>query len=112
VLLNRIFLLITTFAGHCRHEKEYGYLSYNHYVILSLEQVNSLVRTVTEAEELGTRGLTMPFLFFSLALEVNSSGVRRPVQAFFVPVFRSPRWMLSTHGMRRPALAASPPTQS
>jgi hypothetical protein len=99
-----------TFAGHRRHEKEYGYLSYNHYVVLSLEQVNSLVCIVTE--ELGTRGLTVPFLFFSLALDVNSSGVRRPVQALFVPVFRSPRWMLSTHGTRRPALAASPPTQS
>jgi hypothetical protein len=66
-----------TFAGHRCREQEYGYLS-NHYVVLSLEQVNSLVCTVTE--ELSTRGLTVPFLFSSLALDVNSSGVHHPIQ--------------------------------
>ena len=69
-----------TFAGHRRHEQECGYLSYNHYVVRTLEQVNSLVRTVTE--ELSTHGLAVPFLFSSLTLDVNSSGVRCPVQAF------------------------------
>jgi hypothetical protein len=59
-----------TFAGHHRHEQECGYLSYNHYV----------VRTVTE--ELSTHGLAVPFLFSSLTLDVNSSGIRRPIQAF------------------------------
>jgi Domain of unknown function (DUF1708) len=48
--------------------------------VLGLDEVNRLVRTVTE--ELGTRGLTTPFLFSTLALDVNSSGVRRLVQAF------------------------------
>jgi hypothetical protein len=46
-----------TFAGHCHREQKYGCLSYNHYVILSLEQVDSLVPTITE--ELGTGGLTI-----------------------------------------------------
>jgi hypothetical protein len=60
-----------TFAGHHHHEQEYGYLSYNHYIVLSLEQVDSLV-----TEVLSTHGLTTPFLFSSQALDVNSSGVR------------------------------------
>ena len=68
------------FAGHRCHEQEYSYLSYNHYVVCTLKQVNSLVRTITE--ELSTHGLAIPFLFSSLTLDVNSSGVCRPVQAF------------------------------
>ncbi|KAH9979484.1 hypothetical protein BGW80DRAFT_1435011 [Lactifluus volemus] len=51
-------------------EQDYGYLSCHRHVVLGLD------------EELGTRGLTTPFLFSSLALDVNSSGVRRLVQAF------------------------------
>ena len=69
-----------TFAGHCRCEQEYSYLSYNHYVVCTLEQVNSFVRTVTE--ELSTHGLTIPFLFSSLTLDVNSLGICHPIQAF------------------------------
>ena len=56
---------------HCHHhDQEYGYLSYYHYVVLSIEQVDSLVPAVS------TRGLTTPLLFSSQALDVNSSGVR------------------------------------
>jgi hypothetical protein len=62
-------------AGHRHREQEYGHLSYYHHVILGLEDVGSLVHTVTE--ELGTRGFTTPFHFSSLALDVNSSGVHR-----------------------------------
>ncbi|KAH9987661.1 hypothetical protein BJV74DRAFT_978753 [Russula compacta] len=61
-------------------EHDYGYLSYHHQVALGPDEVHRLVQTV--CEELGTRGLTTPFLFSSLALDVNSSGVRRLVQAF------------------------------
>ncbi|KAH9172544.1 hypothetical protein EDB89DRAFT_1851067 [Lactarius sanguifluus] len=57
-----------------------GYLSYHRHVVLGLEEVDRLVRIVTD--ELRTRGLTTPFLFSSLALDVNSSGVRRLIQAF------------------------------
>jgi len=71
-------MLTTTITGH--REREYGHLSYHHHVVLSLDEVNRLVRTVTE--ELGTRGLTTPFLFSSLAIDTNSARVRRLIQAF------------------------------
>ena len=67
-------------TGSREREQDYGYLSHHRHVVLGLEEVDRLVRTVTE--ELATRGLTTPFLFSSLALDVNSSGVRRLVQAF------------------------------
>jgi hypothetical protein len=66
--------------GYRHRDQEYGYLSYYHHVVLGLEEVHRLVHTVTE--ELGTRGLTTPFLFSSLALDVKFSGVRRLIQAF------------------------------
>jgi len=46
-------------------------------------EVNRLIRTVTE--ELGTRGLTTPFLFSSLGtvlIDIISARVRRIIQAF------------------------------
>ncbi|KAI0271985.1 hypothetical protein BGY98DRAFT_1108804 [Russula aff. rugulosa BPL654] len=66
--------------GHREREQDYGYLSYQHNVVLGLEEVNRLVRTLTD--ELGTRGLTTPFLFSSLALDISSSRVRRLIQSF------------------------------
>ncbi|KAF8258940.1 hypothetical protein EI94DRAFT_1066976 [Lactarius quietus] len=66
--------------GAREREQDYGYLSYQRHIVLGLDEVDRLVRTVTD--ELGTRGLTTPFLFSSLALDVNSSGVRRLIQAF------------------------------
>ena len=73
-------LLTMNSTGHRHREQEYGYLSYHHHIVLGLDEVHRLVHTVTE--ELGTRGLTTPFLFSNLALDVNSSGVRRLIQAF------------------------------
>jgi len=67
-------------TGYRQQEQEYGCLSYLHHVVLGLDEVDRLVHTVTE--KLGTRGLTTPFLFPGLALDVNSSGVRRLIQAF------------------------------
>ncbi|KAI9507647.1 hypothetical protein F5148DRAFT_1306912 [Russula earlei] len=66
--------------GSRHREQDYGYLSYQHHVVLGLDDVDRLVHTLTD--ELGTRGLTTPFLFSSLALDVISSGVRRLIQAF------------------------------
>ncbi|KAN0128116.1 hypothetical protein V8E53_014097 [Lactarius tabidus] len=66
--------------GPREREQDYGYLSYQRHIVLGLDEVDRLVRTVTD--ELGTRGLTTPFLFSNLALDVNSSGVRRLIQAF------------------------------
>ena len=68
-------------TGHRQREQEYGYLSYLHHVVIGLDEVSRLVHTVTE--EFGTRGLTKPSLFSTLAFDVNSSGVRRFIQAFF-----------------------------
>ncbi|KAI0925430.1 hypothetical protein AcW1_002909 [Taiwanofungus camphoratus] len=67
-----------------RHEPrpihDYGYLSYGRHVILGLEQVARLVDVV--GDELGTRGLTTPFIFSSLALDVSSNAVKRLIRAF------------------------------
>ena len=57
-----IVSLTMSVAGQPHREREYGYLSYYHHVVLGLEEVESLVHTVTE--ELRTGGLTTPFLFF------------------------------------------------
>jgi Domain of unknown function (DUF1708) len=73
-------LLTMNIPGHRQREQEYGCLSYFHHIVLGLDEVDRLVHTVTE--ELGTRGLKSPFLFSSLALDANSSGVRRLIQAF------------------------------
>jgi hypothetical protein len=69
------------------HERElehpghdYGYLSYKRHVILGLEQVARLVGVVTE--ELGSRGLTTPFIFSALALDVSAPAVNRLIESF------------------------------
>ena len=64
---------------HREHEPDYGYLSYQHHIVLNLEEVNHLVRTVTE--ELGTCELT-PFLFSSLTINIISAHVCHLIQAF------------------------------
>ncbi|KAI0367874.1 hypothetical protein BV20DRAFT_529986 [Pilatotrama ljubarskyi] len=59
---------------------DYGYLSYGRHVVLGLEEVARLVDVV--GEELGTRGLTTPFIFSTLALDVSASAVKRLIQTF------------------------------
>ncbi|RDX50699.1 hypothetical protein OH76DRAFT_436054 [Lentinus brumalis] len=59
---------------------DYGYLSYGRHVVLGLEEVARLVDVV--GDELGTRGLTIPFIFSTLALDVSSSAVKRLIQTF------------------------------
>ncbi|KAG9312759.1 hypothetical protein JVU11DRAFT_7193 [Chiua virens] len=61
-------------------EHDYGYLSYERHVILGLDDVARLVDVV--AVELGTRCLTTPFIFSTLALDISSSAVKRLVRAF------------------------------
>ncbi|KAH8988261.1 hypothetical protein EDB86DRAFT_3065602 [Lactarius hatsudake] len=73
-------VVLAAHHGPREREQDYGYLSYHRHVVLGLEEVDRLVRIVTD--ELRARGLTTPFLFSSLALDVNSSGVRRLIQAF------------------------------
>lgn len=59
---------------------DYGYLCYQRHVVLGLEEVAQLVDVV--GNELGTRGLTTPFIFSSLALDISSSAVKRLIDAF------------------------------
>ncbi|KAH9946731.1 hypothetical protein B0H21DRAFT_387570 [Amylocystis lapponica] len=66
--------------GEPRQIHDYGYLSYGRHVILGLEQAARLVDVV--GNELGTRGLTTPFIFSTLALDVSSAAVKRLIQAF------------------------------
>lgn len=61
-------------------EHDYGYLSYERHVILGLEDVARLVDVV--AIELGTRCLTTPFIFSTLALDISSSAIKRLIRAF------------------------------
>ena len=59
---------------------DYGYLSYQRHVVLGLEEVARLVDVV--GDELGSRGLTTPFIFSTLALDVSPSAVKRLIQTF------------------------------
>ncbi|KAG2148912.1 hypothetical protein DEU56DRAFT_971088 [Suillus clintonianus] len=65
---------------HEQQEHDYGYLSYQRHVILGLDEVARIVDVV--ASELGTRALTTPFIFSTLALDVTASSVKRLVRAF------------------------------
>lgn len=59
---------------------DYGYLSYQRHVVLGLDEVARLVDVV--ASELGTRALTTPFIFSTLALDISAASVRRLIKAF------------------------------
>lgn len=60
---------------------EYGYLSYERHVVLGIEQVARLVDVL--CTELTSRGgLTTPFIFSSLALDISSATIRKLIQAF------------------------------
>lgn len=59
---------------------EYGYLSFMRNVVLGLDEVARLVDVV--GNELGTRGLTTPFIFSSLALDVSATAVKKLINAF------------------------------
>jgi hypothetical protein len=77
-----ILFLTMTIAGHRHREQEYGYFSYYHHIVLGLEEVDSLVHTTPSQKSSAHVGSPTPFLFSSLALDVNSSGVRRLIQTF------------------------------
>lgn len=63
-----------------RQLHDYGYLSYQRHVVLGLEEVARLVDVV--GNELGARGLTTPFIFSCLALDISCNAVRRLINAF------------------------------
>ncbi|KAH7920327.1 hypothetical protein BV22DRAFT_1021416 [Leucogyrophana mollusca] len=61
-------------------EYDYGYLSYERHVILGLDEIARLVDVV--ASELGSRCLTTPFIFSTLALDISASAIKRLIRAF------------------------------
>ncbi|KAG8932809.1 hypothetical protein FRC00_014108 [Tulasnella sp. 408] len=61
-------------------ERDYGYLSAENEVILSLEDVQRLVRVV--GDEILSRAVTTPLLFSSQALDVSANRVRSLVRSF------------------------------
>ncbi|KAK0201290.1 hypothetical protein DFS33DRAFT_1123669 [Desarmillaria ectypa] len=62
-------------------ENDYGYLAHERHVVLGLEQVSHLVDVVSE--ELGTRGgITTPFIFSSMALDLSSTSTKRLIRTF------------------------------
>ncbi|KAF9264991.1 hypothetical protein L218DRAFT_1023055 [Marasmius fiardii PR-910] len=60
---------------------DFPYLSYQRHVVLSIEAVSRLVEVV--CEELGTRGgITTPFIFSTLALDISPVRIRRLIDTF------------------------------
>lgn len=59
---------------------DYGYLSFERHVVLGLEQVARLVDVV--ADELGTRGLTTPFIFSTAAMDISAPAIKRLITTF------------------------------
>jgi len=60
--------------------QDYGYLSYKRHVVLGLEEIARLVHLTSQ--EIGARGLTTPFIFSALALDVSASATVRLIEAF------------------------------
>ncbi|KAK7047632.1 hypothetical protein VNI00_006400 [Paramarasmius palmivorus] len=60
---------------------DYGYLAYQRHVVLSVENVARLADVV--CEELGTRGgITTPFIFSTLALDISPTRIKRLIDTF------------------------------
>ena len=60
--------------------QDYGYLSYKRQVVLGLEDIGRLVDVASQ--EICARGLTTPFIFSALALDVSASATMRLIEAF------------------------------
>ena len=90
-----ISLLTMNFMHHPQWKQGNGRLSHHHHVVLGLEEVQRLVHAVTD--QLGTQGLRIPFLFSSLALDVNSSR--------FVAPSKPPYSCIVPHSDRRAHMA-------
>lgn len=86
-------------------EHDYGYLSYERHVILGLDDVARLVDVT--AVELGTRSLTTPFIFSTLALDISSSAIKRLIRAF-LETCADPSSREAEHRWREEARFAGP----
>lgn len=60
--------------------QDYGYLSYKRHIVLGLEEISRLVDVASH--QISTRGLTTPFIFSTLALDVSASATTRLIEAF------------------------------
>ena len=60
--------------------QDYGYLSYKRHIVLGLEEITRLVEVTSH--EISARGLTTPFIFSALALDVSASATIRLIEAF------------------------------
>lgn len=60
--------------------QDYGYLSYKRHIVLGLEEISRLVDVTSH--EICTRGLTTPFIFSTLALDVSAPTTTRLIEAF------------------------------
>lgn len=86
-------------------EHDYSYLSYERHVVLGLDDVARLVDVV--AVELGTRCLTTPFIFSTLALDISSSAIKRLIRAF-LETCANPSSREAEHRWREEARFAGP----
>ncbi|KAJ8090347.1 hypothetical protein PM082_018943 [Marasmius tenuissimus] len=69
------------FSSGSSSTMDYPYLSYQRHVVLSVDTVARLVDVV--CEELGTRGgITTPFIFSTLALDISPTRIRRLIDCF------------------------------
>lgn len=64
-----------------QRQNDYGFLSYERHVVLAPEQLARLVQVLVE--ELSSRGgITTPFIFSTIALDVSYSSIRRLLRAY------------------------------
>ncbi|KAJ7594334.1 hypothetical protein C8J56DRAFT_926494 [Mycena floridula] len=69
----------------------YGFLSYRRHVVLGLPQVAALVEVI--CSELGRRGgITTPFIFSSLAMDLNNAALKRLINKFIEDVGNGEGW--------------------
>ena len=60
--------------------QDYGYLSYKRHTVLGLEEISRVVDVASH--EICTRGLTTPFIFSTLALDVSTPATTRLIESF------------------------------
>ncbi|KAG7087295.1 hypothetical protein E1B28_013273 [Marasmius oreades] len=71
----------SSFSSPSNITMDFPYLTYQRHVILSVDAVSRLVDVV--CEELGTRGgITTPFIFSTLALDISPTPIRRLIDTF------------------------------
>ena len=60
--------------------QDYGYLSHKRHIVLGLGEISRLVHVASQ--EICTRGLTTPFIFYTVALDASPSSTTRLIETF------------------------------